>query len=77
MTQSKDIARAMVDAHTAGRSWPLPSETTDLDLATAYEVQRELVALRLSSDEIAGFKAGATSAPAQQMFGLEAPMLEV
>jgi len=33
--------------------------------------------MRLSSDEIAGFKAGATSAPAQQMFGLEAPMLEV
>ncbi|MFP8879468.1 MAG: hypothetical protein AAEJ52_23160 [Myxococcota bacterium] len=78
MTQSKDIARAMVDSRAAGRDWPLPSQAIEgLDVDIAYEIQRELVAQRLSSDEVAGFKAGATSAPAQRMLGLEAPFTGV
>ena len=78
MTQSKDIARAMYESHVGGEDWPLPSQAIEgLDAATAYEIQREFVAQRLVADEIAGFKAGATAAPAQQALGLEAPFTGV
>ena len=78
MTPSNDIARAMYESHVAGEDWPLPSQAIEgLDAATAYEIQREFVAQRLGADEIAGFKAGATAAPAQQALGLQAPFTGV
>ena len=78
MTRSQDVARAMVASRERGEDWPLPSQVIEgLDAATAYEIQRELVARRLESDAIAGFKAGATAAPAQQLFGLTEPFCGV
>ncbi len=74
MPTTDDVADSMYEAGHTGRAWPLPSEALpELDTAGAYAVQRRLVERLAAAEPIAGYKAGATAAPAQQAFGLDGP----
>ncbi len=78
MTQSNIIAQAMFESYSAGEDWPLPSQAiTGMNAGIAYQIQHAFVAHQLRSDTIAGFKAGASAVPAQQMFGLDGPFCAV
>lgn len=67
-----------LQAQQAKQPFPvLSSQHPELDVKTAYEVQKMYVTKRLAQDQIAGFKAGLTSAPAQQRFGVETPLAGV
>ena len=78
MTQSKTIAQAMFESYSAGEDWPLPSQAIPgMNAGIAYQIQHAFVAHHLQSDTIAGFKAGASAVPAQQMFGLDGPFCAV
>ncbi|MFP6817618.1 MAG: hypothetical protein VB948_02180 [Pseudomonadales bacterium] len=78
MTQNNIIAEAMFESHSAGEDWPLPSQAVaSLNAENAYAIQHAFVAQQLHSDSIAGFKAGASAVPAQQMFGLDGPFCAV
>lgn len=52
----------------------LSDQYPELDVETAYLVQRAYVKRRLSDDQIAGFKAGLTSEGSQKKFGVTFPV---
>jgi len=53
---------------------PFTDTDPSLGAAEGYAVQRELTALLLADgDSVVGYKAGLTSAPMQQMFGVDTP----
>ncbi len=52
----------------------LSDQYPELDVETAYLVQRAYVKRRLSDDQIAGFKAGLTSEESQKKFGVTFPV---
>lgn len=58
---------------------PMPnlSHSYNLDMSTAYQVQRQFVRSRLYNDTIAGFKAGLTSDDAQASFNINRPIIGI
>ncbi len=52
----------------------LSDQYPELDVETAYLVQRAYVKRKLSDDQIAGFKAGLTSEESQKKFGVMFPV---
>lgn len=67
------LVQDIADAIRAGN--PIPKMPANLSLDDAYSIQRGAVALLAGPDALSGIKAGVTSAPAQQQFGIEAPLL--
>ncbi len=69
---TRDIAerlrRAAGEGHTIGR---LSAEFSELDIATAYDVQREL---RAGAGPVAGWKLGLTSRAKQHQVGVDEPV---
>src|SRR3989304_1287486 len=55
----------------------LSDQYPELDVETAYLVQRAYVKRKLSDDQIAGFKAGLTSEESQKKFGVTFPVSSV
>ena len=53
---------------------PLPKMPAELDLAAAYDLQKQVVAA-VAGSAIAGLKAGMTAAAGQQAFGLTHPLI--
>jgi len=56
---------------------PIPVLTIDspnLNIETAYKIQKDYVKSRLKNDKIAGFKAGLTSKGTQEKFGVDSPV---
>jgi 2-keto-4-pentenoate hydratase len=49
----------------------LSQANPDLDVQTAYQVQKGYVQKRLATDKVAGFKAGLTTEGAQKAFSTE------
>ena len=52
----------------------LSDQYPELDVETAYRVQKAYVLRRLADDQIAGFKAGLTSEESQKKFGVTFPI---
>ena len=72
------LSNVLMKAYEANQGIPNPSiEEPNLDVATAYAVQKGYVEQRLAKDEIGGFKAGASSEAVQKRFGLDAPAFGV
>jgi 2-keto-4-pentenoate hydratase len=70
------ITEKIQAAYMTKKPYPLVSqEITGLTVDQAYEIQSELTRLREEKGEVLmGYKAGATSTPAQKAFGLNAPI---
>ena len=72
------VAGAARDLYQARRSGvpiaPLTGRHPGMDLTDGYRVQQELVArLTADGDRVAGYKLGLTSAPMQQLMGVDSP----
>jgi 2-keto-4-pentenoate hydratase len=69
------LGAALYQARTSGVAIaPLTDAHPDMDMADAYRVQQDLVARLLADgDSVAGYKLGLTSAPMQQMLGVDSP----
>lgn len=68
----------MVEAWEQGEPAPVMSaQMPELDLQTAYQLQAQAVRQRLGNVRPDGFKAGLTSAPGQQKFGVNEPVAGV
>jgi len=66
-----DLANILLQAHIAKQ--PIPVLTVsykDMDLTTAYAVQKSYLDKRLPAEGMAGFKAGLTTEMAQKRFGI-------
>jgi 2-keto-4-pentenoate hydratase len=69
------LADLLLKAQRNNEAIPLLSQQyPELDVETAYRVQKAYVQKRLSDDEIAGFKAGLTSEEIQRKFGVTFPV---
>jgi 2-keto-4-pentenoate hydratase len=69
-------ARQLAD-YRAGRpgTWFAEPQAASLDLAEAYAIAHEVVALRIASGErLAGYKVGCTGARVRQQFGMDGPI---
>jgi 2-keto-4-pentenoate hydratase len=79
MSQSADQARERARALYEARAKRVPvapftDQDPSLDMDDGYAVQRELTAMLLADGErVIGYKAGLTSAPMQEMFGVDTP----
>jgi 2-keto-4-pentenoate hydratase len=75
MNDARTRARKLYEARRTCK--PIPPFTDDepgLGMDDAYLIQQELVAMLLADgDRIIGYKAGLTSEPMQQMFGINSP----
>ncbi|MBN1672273.1 MAG: fumarylacetoacetate hydrolase family protein [Kiritimatiellae bacterium] len=69
-----ELAARLLAARAEGRPIPVLSMGANLDMDTAYEVQKAYVYERITRDPIAGFKAGLTSKATQRKFGFTAPV---
>jgi 2-keto-4-pentenoate hydratase len=69
------LGAALYDARTSGTPIaPLTDEHPDLGMADAYRVQQDLVRRLLATgDRVVGYKLGLTSAPMQQLLGVDSP----
>lgn len=66
-----DLSNILLQAHTTRQRIPVLTATyKGLDLTTAYAVQKSYLAKRLSTEGLAGFKAGLTTEAAQKRFGV-------
>ena len=75
MPQTEDIAKTLYQAFETGRVLSTPTtDLPNLSIADAYDIQNAFVTLRLDDDELGGFKAGLTAAPAQESFGVDHPI---
>ncbi len=72
MIDTRQLADDMFSAISAGQLKPCVNALLQGDLTLAYGIQQALFE-RYQADDIAGYKAGATSEIAQQRLGLEAP----
>jgi 2-keto-4-pentenoate hydratase len=73
-----ELADLLIKAYRGNQPIPVLSENyPELDIETAYRVQRVYVLRRLSNDQIAGFKAGLTSEESQKKFGVDFPVAGV
>ncbi|HWP93655.1 MAG TPA: fumarylacetoacetate hydrolase family protein [Thermodesulfobacteriota bacterium] len=73
-----ELAEILIKAE--GQNQPIPVLSVrypELDIQTAYEVQKAYVRKWLVNDKIAGFKAGLTSPEIQRKFGVEFPVAGV
>lgn len=69
-----ELAEILMKAHNADQKIPvLSTQQPNLDVQTAYRVQKAYVNQRLSQDQIAGFKAGFSTKAAQKKYELNAP----
>src|SRR3990172_6450459 len=69
------LADILIGAQRENQLIPVLSDQyPELDVETAYLVQRAYVKRRLSDDQIAGFKAGLTSEESQKKFGVTFPV---
>lgn len=71
------MAQEVYSAFETGKPMPNLSNKYNLDMSTAYQVQRQYVRQRLQSDKIAGFKAGLTSDDAQSDFNINRPVIGI
>jgi 2-keto-4-pentenoate hydratase len=70
-----NLANLLIEAERENQLLPILSEQyPELDIETAYGVQKAYVQRKLTDDEIAGFKAGLTSEEAQRKFGMTFPV---
>lgn len=73
-----ELAEALIKADKENHPIPILSDRyPELDVETAYQVQKVYVQKRLAKDRIAGFKAGLTSEETQDRFGVEFPVTGV
>jgi len=73
-----ELAEILIKAESQNQPIPvLSSRYPELDIETAYEVQKAYVQKRLVNNKIAGYKAGLTSAGVQRKFGVEFPVAGV
>jgi 2-keto-4-pentenoate hydratase len=73
-----ELADLLIKAHRDNRPIPILSDKyPELDIRTAYLVQRAYVQRRLTNDQIAGFKAGLTSEESQTKFNVDFPVAGV
>ena len=69
-----ELADILMKAHKADQKIPvLSTQKPNLDVQTAYRVQKVYVDQRLAQDQIAGFKAGFCTEAAQKKYGLTDP----
>jgi len=75
ITEPRARARALYQARVTRRPIaPFTEADPSLGMAEGYAIQRELVAMLLDDGErIIGYKAGLTSEPMRQMFGVDSP----
>ena len=73
--QVRDLGAALHTARGSGTPIePLTDDHPAMDMADAYRVQQDLVARLLAGgDRVVGYKLGLTSAPMQQMLGVDSP----
>jgi 2-keto-4-pentenoate hydratase len=70
-----ELAEILIKAESQNQPIPVLSiRYPELDIESAYEVQKAYVRKRLANDKIAGFKAGLTSPEIQKKFGVEFPV---
>jgi 2-keto-4-pentenoate hydratase len=70
-----ELAEILIKAYKENLSIPILSDRyPELDIETAYQVQKAYVHKILAKDEIAGFKAGLTSEETQKKFGVQHPV---
>jgi 2-keto-4-pentenoate hydratase len=69
------LGAALYEAHRSGVPVePLTDTRPDLSVGDAYRIQQDLVGRLLADgDRILGYKLGLTSAPMQQLFGVDSP----
>jgi len=73
-----NLSDLLIKAYRTNQEIPvLSAKYPDLDFETAYSVQKSYVEQRLKEDEVAGYKAGATSEAAQKSFGFDGPAAAV
>lgn len=73
--QENKLADILIQAETAGLPIPVLSiEYPAMDTAMAYQVQRAYIQKRLTTDVLAGFKAGLTSKGGQARFKVSEPL---
>ncbi len=69
------LADIFIEAQRENQLIPILSDQyPELDVETAYRVQKAYVLKRLADDQIAGFKAGLTSSEIQKKFGVTFPV---
>jgi 2-keto-4-pentenoate hydratase len=75
ITEPRTKAHALYQARITRRPIaPFTAAEPSLSRADGYAIQRELLAILLGEGErVVGYKAGLTSAPMQQMFGVDSP----
>jgi 2-keto-4-pentenoate hydratase len=72
------LADILINAHMEGGRIPVLSiQYPELNVKTAYMVQKAYVKQRLTKDSIAGFKAGLTAEVSWKRFGLNGPVAGV
>lgn len=72
------MADSLIKADAEKQQIPVLSQANpDLDVKTAYDVQKIYVRWRLTKDRVAGFKAGLTTEGGQKSFGVTSPLTGV
>jgi 2-keto-4-pentenoate hydratase len=75
MNQPAHIADAFLQIHLSKQLASVEIKMGDLSIDDAYEVQRQVIAARVSrGEEIVGYKVGCTSKAIRQQFGLSEPI---
>ena len=70
-----EMVDSLVWTYFQGQPIAVLSQTNpDLDVQTAYQVQKGYVQMRMATDKVAGFKAGLTTEAAQRAFGVDFPL---
>lgn len=65
----------LLEAEKEGKSIPVISISfTDLDMESAYKIQKDYVTKKSKNDNIAGFKAGLSSDAVQDKFNIDSPV---
>jgi 2-keto-4-pentenoate hydratase len=70
-----EMVDSLVWTFSSGQAVAVLSQANpDLDVQTAYQVQKGYVQKRVATDKVAGFKAGLTTEGAQKAFGVDFPL---
>lgn len=76
--QEQEAAEVLFQAEVQRQQIPVLSTYFQInDMTMAYRIQTAFVKKKLVNDKIAGFKAGLTSKPGQQRFGVSSPVAGV
>jgi 2-keto-4-pentenoate hydratase len=77
-SQKQNLADLLMQAEATHQSIPVLSvQYPAMDIPLAYRVQKTYVEKKLTTEKIAGFKAGLTSRRGQKRFGVSAPIAGV